>query len=218
MLVTAGPTEEAVDPVRYLTNPSSGKMGYALARAAAQRGAKVTLVSGPTRCTPPLAVELVRVRSAEEMRKAAMKAYPKSTSVLMAAAVSDFRPRSRAKQKVKKQEASLRLELESTPDILLEMGKKKGNRILIGFAAETEALVKHAREKLEKKNLDLIVANDVSKKEAGFQSDTNQVKLIGPGGKVSELPLLPKHAVAHRILDQIPILRKGSGKKRRGRA
>jgi phosphopantothenoylcysteine decarboxylase/phosphopantothenate--cysteine ligase len=135
----------------------------------------------------------------------------------MAAAVSDFRPRSRAKQKVKKQEASLTLELESTPDILLEMGKKKGSRILIGFAAETETLVKHAREKLEKKNLDLIVANDVSKEEAGFQSDTNQVKLVGFGGKVSELPLLPKQVVAHRILDQIPILRKGSGKKRRGR-
>jgi phosphopantothenoylcysteine decarboxylase/phosphopantothenate--cysteine ligase len=218
ILVTAGPTEEAIDPVRYLTNPSSGKMGYALARAAAQRGAKVTLVSGPTRCAPPLGVELVQVRSAEEMRKAVMKAYPKSTSVLMAAAVSDFRPSSPAKQKVKKQKASLTLELEPTPDILLELGKRKGDRVLIGFAAETQHLVKHAKEKLEKKNVDLIVANDVSCKEAGFQSDTNQVKLIGPDGKVSELPLLPKDVVAQRILDQIPILRKGSRKKGRRRA
>jgi phosphopantothenoylcysteine decarboxylase/phosphopantothenate--cysteine ligase len=212
ILVTAGPTEEAIDPVRFLTNPSSGKMGYAIARAAAQRGAKVTLVSGPTHCAPPLQVELVRVRSADAMRKAVMKAFPKSTSVVMAAAVSDFRPPSRAKQKVKKQEASLTLELEPTPDILLELGKKKGERILIGFAAETRSLVENAREKLQKKNLDLIVANDVSRKEVGFQSDSNQVKLIGVDGKASELPLLSKSVLAHRVLDEIPVLRKRSAK------
>ena len=212
ILVTAGPTEEAIDPVRFLTNPSSGKMGYAIARAAAQRGAKVTLVSGPTHCAPPLQVELIRVRSADEMRKAVMKAFPKSTSVVMAAAVSDFRSPTRARQKVKKEEASLTLRLEPTPDILLELGKKKGKRILIGFAAETQSLVKNAREKLEKKNLDLIVANDVSRKEVGFQSDSNQVKLIGADGKVSELPLLPKSVLAHRVLDQIRVLRKGAAK------
>jgi len=215
ILVTAGPTEEAIDPVRFLTNPSSGKMGYAIARAAAQRGAKVTLISGPTSCAPPLDVALVRVRSAEEMRKAVMKAFPASTSVVMAAAVSDFAPASRAKQKVKKQDASLTLKLKTTPDILLELGQKKEDRLLIGFAAETQSLVKNARAKLEKKNLDLIVANDVSRKEIGFQSDSNQVKMIGKDGSISELPLLPKRVLAHRVLDQIGILRSNPGKGRR---
>ncbi len=215
ILVTAGPTEEAIDPVRFLTNPSSGKMGYAIARAAAQRGAQVTLISGPTACTPPLDVTLVRVRSAEEMRKAVMKAFPKSTTVIMAAAVSDFSPASRAKQKVKKQDASLTVKLKTTPDILFELGQKKQDRLLIGFAAETQSLVKNAKEKVEKKNLDLIVANDVSRKEIGFQSDSNQVKLIGPDGKVSELPFLPKRILAHRVLDQIEILRSRPGKKGR---
>jgi phosphopantothenoylcysteine decarboxylase/phosphopantothenate--cysteine ligase len=218
ILVTAGPTEEAIDPVRFLTNPSSGKMGYAIARAAAQRGAKVTLISGPTGCVPPLDVALVRVRSAEEMRKAVMKAFPASTSVVMAAAVSDFAPASRAKQKVKKQDASLTVKLKTTPDILLELGRKKGNRLLIGFAAETQSLVKNARAKLEKKNLDLIVANDVSRKEIGFQSDSNQVKMIGKDGSISALPLLPKRVLAHRVLDQIGILRGSLGKGRRRKA
>ena len=218
ILVTAGPTEEAIDPVRFLTNPSSGKMGYAIARAAAQRGAKVTLISGPTSCVPPLDVALVRIRSAEEMRKAVMKAFPASTSVVMAAAVSDFAPASRAKQKVKKQEASLTVKLKTTPDILLELGQKKGDRLLIGFAAETQSLVKNARAKLEKKNLDLIVANDVSRKEIGFQSDSNQVKMIGKDGSISALPLLPKRVLAHRVLDQVGILRSSPGKGRRKKA
>ncbi len=214
ILVTAGPTEEAIDPVRFLTNPSSGKMGYAIARAAAQRGARVTLISGPTNCAPPLDVALVRVRSAEEMRKAVMKAFPASTSVVMAAAVSDFAPASVAKQKVKKQDASLTVKLKTTPDILLELGQKKEDRILVGFAAETQSLVKNARAKLEKKNLDLIVANDVSRKEIGFQSDSNQVKMIGKDGNISALPLLPKRVLAHRVLDQIVILRRSPGKGR----
>ena len=218
ILVTAGPTEEAIDPVRFLTNPSSGKMGYAIARAAAQRGAKVTLISGPTNCAPPLEVALVRVRSAEEMQKAVMKAFPASTSVVMAAAVSDFAPVSVAKQKVKKQDASLTVNLKTTPDILFELGKKKEDRVLIGFAAETQSLVKNARAKLEKKNLDLIVANDVSRKEIGFQSDSNQVKMIGKDGNISALPLLPKRVLAHRVLDQIGILRRGPGKGRRRKA
>jgi len=217
MLVTAGPTEEAIDPVRFLTNPSSGKMGYAIARAAAQRGAKVTLISGPTSCSPPQQVTLVRVRSAEQMRQAVMKAFPESTSVVMAAAVSDFSPASPAKQKVKKQDASLTVKLKATPDILLELGQRKEKRILIGFAAETQSLVKNAREKLKKKNLDLIVANDVSKKEIGFQSDSNQVRLIRKDGSISELPLLPKRVLAHRVLDQIRLLREKPGRAGRGR-
>ncbi len=210
ILVTAGPTQEPIDPVRFVTNPSSGRMGYAIARAAAQRGAKVVLISGPTQCAPPLDVELVRVRSAEEMRQAVVKAFPECTVVVMAAAVSDFRPSRCAKHKVKKQEASLTLELKPTPDILLELGKRKGNKILIGFAAETHGLIKNAHDKLKRKNLDLIVANDVSKKEAGFQSESNQVTLIGVGGKVAGLPLLPKRLVAHGVLDQIRVLRKRS--------
>ena len=212
ILVTAGPTEEAIDPVRFITNPSSGKMGYAIARAAAQRGAEVTLVSGPTSCAPPLDVSLVRVRSAEEMRKAVMKSFPKATVVVMAAAVSDFRPVDPRRHKVKKQDADLTIRMEATPDILFELGKRKEKRILIGFAAETQSIVKNAREKLAKKNLDLIVANDVSRKEIGFQSDSNQVKLIGKDGKISALPFLPKKVLAHRVLDQIGILRKRPAK------
>jgi phosphopantothenoylcysteine decarboxylase/phosphopantothenate--cysteine ligase len=215
VLVTAGPTEEAIDPVRFITNPSSGKMGYAIARAAAHRGAKVTLVSGPTHSVPPAGVTFVRVRSAEEMRKAVMKAFPTSTCVVMAAAVSDFAPASCAKQKVKKQDASMTVKLKATPDILQELGKKKEDRVLIGFAAETQSLVRNAKAKVEKKNLDLIVANDVSRKEIGFQSDSNQVKMIGKDGKVSDLPLLPKRVLAHRVLDQIGILRSQAGKGRR---
>ncbi len=217
ILVTAGPTEEAIDPVRFLTNPSSGKMGYAIARAAAQRGAKVTLVSGPTSCPPPQQVTLARVRSAEEMRRAVMKDFPESTCVIMAAAVSDFAPANPAKQKVKKQDASLTVKLKATPDILLELGQRKEKRILIGFAAETQSLVRNAREKLKKKHLDLIVANDVSRKEIGFQSDSNQVRLIRRDGSISELPLLAKRALAHRILDQIRPLREEVQESGRGK-
>jgi phosphopantothenoylcysteine decarboxylase/phosphopantothenate--cysteine ligase len=217
VLVTAGPTEEAIDPVRFLTNPSSGKMGFAIARAAAQRGARVTLISGPTNCSPPSNVELVRVRSALEMLEAVRQAFPASTSVVMAAAVSDFTPVSRAKHKVKKQDASLTLKLKPTPDILLELGQNKGDRVLIGFAAETQSLVENATEKLAKKNLDLIVANDVSRNEIGFQSDSNQVKMIGKDGNVSELPLLSKRDLAHRVLDQVGSLRKQPRKGRRKR-
>ncbi len=209
ILVTAGPTEERIDPVRFLTNASSGKMGYAVARAAAQRGAEVTLVSGPSHCEVPLHVKAIRVRSAEEMRRAVMKAYAKCTCVVMAAAVSDFRPASPARRKVKKEGASLVLQLARTPDILQELGRKKGKRILIGFAAETDALVRNAREKLEKKNLDLIVANDVSGKRVGFQSDENQIKLIGRNGRIVESPVLPKRVLAHWVLDQIKVLREG---------
>lgn len=215
ILVTAGPTEEAVDPVRFLSNPSSGKMGFALARAAAQRGADVTLVTGPTYCRVPARVNCIPVRSAEQMREAVMREFPDSTAVLMAAAVSDYRPVQKARQKIKKKDAAINLKLEKTPDILLELGEKKGPRILIGFAAETESITRHAKEKLNKKNLDLIVANDVSRRDIGFQSEKNQAKFITKNGKIEELPLMEKQILAHKILDRIPVLRKGAHKKRK---
>jgi phosphopantothenoylcysteine decarboxylase/phosphopantothenate--cysteine ligase len=217
ILVSAGPTEEEIDPVRFLTNPSSGKMGFALAKAAAQRGAAVTLVAGPTNCKVPLCVNCVQVRSADQMHKAVMKEFPKATAVLMAAAVSDYRPGKRVRQKIKKKGAALNLVLEETSDILFELGVRKGKRVLIGFAAETESVTKHAKEKLRKKNLDLIVANNVSRRDIGFQSDRNQAKLIGKDGKITELPVLEKETLAHTVLDQIPIFRKQPQKKRGGR-
>ncbi len=213
ILITAGPTEEEIDPVRFMTNPSSGKMGFALAKAAVQRGATVTLVSGPTDCAVPLHVNCVSVRSAEQMHKAVFKAFSDSTAVVMAAAVSDFRAARRSEQKIKKRESHSTLELARTPDILFELGKEKGERLLIGFAAETESLIKNAEDKLLKKNLDLIVANDVSREDIGFQSDRNQVKFIEGPGRVTELPVLTKEILAHKILDQIPFLRERKGLK-----
>ena len=207
ILVTAGPTQEEIDPVRFLSNPSSGKMGFAIARAAAQRGASVTLVTGPTKCTAPLHVNMVCVTSAEQMRTCVLQAFPEVSTVLMTAAVSDFRPVQTAPQKIKKQGASLQLDLVPTPDILRELGEGKGDRILIGFAAETEALVQNAEEKLRKKNLDLIVVNDVSRKDIGFQTDQNQVKILGRGGECTELPLMSKEDLAHKVLDRIASLR-----------
>jgi len=208
ILVSAGPTEEAIDAVRFFTNPSSGKMGCALARAAAQRGAEVVLVTGPTTCRVSWNVRCVHVRSADQMRKAILKEFPSATMVFMAAAVSDFKPEKAVRKKIKKKDAELNLQLKGTPDILYELGRRKGGKILVGFAAETESLIQHAREKLTRKNLDLIVANDVSKKNIGFQSDRNQVKLIAPDGTVTEIPLLSKEVLAHHLLDRIPSLRK----------
>jgi len=207
ILVTAGPTEEEIDPVRFLSNPSSGKMGFALAGAAAQRGASVTLVTGPTSCRVSPLVKCIQVRSAEEMREAVLHAFPEATAILMSAAVSDYRPSERALNKIKKQGTSIRLDLEETPDILFELGERKGQKVLIGFAAETESLIKNAQDKLKRKNLDLIVANDVSRKDIGFQSDINQVKLLGKDGNILELPMLTKEVLAHKILDQIASLR-----------
>ena len=203
ILVTAGPTQEEIDPVRFLSNPSSGKMGFAIARAAAQRGASVTLVTGPTKCTAPLHVNMVCVTSAEQMRTCVLQAFPEVSTVLMTAAVSDFRPVQTAPQKIKKQGASLQLDLVPTPDILRELGEGKGDRILIGFAAETEALVQNAEEKLRKKNLDLIVLNDVTVEGAGFGTDTNVVALLDPDGGAENLPQMSKHDVADRILDRV---------------
>jgi phosphopantothenoylcysteine decarboxylase/phosphopantothenate--cysteine ligase len=215
-LITAGATVEPIDPVRYITNRSSGKMGYALARAAAMRGAEVTLVSGPTHLDAPNRVRRVAVNTTEEMRKAVLERSCDCDVVIKAAAVLDYRPRERARQKIKKGDQVLTLELVPNPDILAELGCARGERrcVLVGFAAETTDLLAHAKGKLEKKNLDLIVANDVTRKDAGFDSDTNLVKILYRDGTVEDLPLMTKLAVAHQLLDRIKGLwARGSGER-----
>ncbi|HYR96413.1 MAG TPA: bifunctional phosphopantothenoylcysteine decarboxylase/phosphopantothenate--cysteine ligase CoaBC [Candidatus Binatus sp.] len=201
ILITAGPTQEPIDPVRYLSNHSSGKMGYALARVARRRGAEVTLVSGPTALTPPPGVRTVQVRTAREMGRAVDQAFSDATAVIMTAAVADYRPRQPLSRKLKKAAASLTLELERNADILGGLAERKGSRLLIGFAAETHDVAAEARRKLEGKGLDLIVANDVTAPGAGFGSDTNVVRLIDRDGLDEALPVLPKEEVAGRILD-----------------
>ena len=203
VLVTAGPTREPLDPVRYISNRSSGKMGYAVAEAAARRGARVILVSGPTALDPPREAQVVHVETAQEMYDAVLAHLEAVTVVIKAAAVADYRPKQVAREKIKKDERVPEVTLESTPDILAEVGKRKGRRILVGFAAETHDLVANARKKLQRKNLDLMVANDVSQPGAGFDADTNVVKILDAKGGVEELPLLPKPAVADRILDRV---------------
>ena len=190
LLVTAGPTREELDPVRYISNYSSGKMGYAIARAARMRGAEVVLVSGPTFLTPPQGVTLIPVVSAEQMRKTVLEALPKATAVVKSAAVADYRPAQQATQKLKKTADDMTLILEKNPDILSEVGACKEGRVLVGFAAETQDLLKHAADKLKRKNLDLIVANDVTQSGAGFDVDTNIVKLLYADGHVESLPQL----------------------------
>jgi len=208
VLVTAGPTREPLDPVRYLSNRSSGKMGYAVAEAATARGAGVILVSGPTALPPPDGVDVIHVETAQEMSNAVLAKLPAATIVIKAAAVADYRPKQAAGRKIKKDDAIPEIVLERTPDILAEVGKQKGRRIVVGFAAETENLVANARKKLQRKNLDLIVANDVSQPGAGFDSDTNLVKILDAQGGVEELPLQAKRAVADRILDRVVALLK----------
>lgn len=203
VLVTAGPTREPLDPVRYLSNRSSGKMGYAIAEAAAARGARAILVSGPTALTPPPGVDTVHVETAQQMRDAVLAKLSAATVLIKAAAVADYRPKQAAARKLKKDEVVPEVTLEPTPDILAEVGKRKGRRILVGFAAETEDLVANARKKLQRKNLDLMVANDVSQPGAGFDADTNVVKILDAGGGVEELPLQAKRSVADRILDRV---------------
>ncbi|MBE3588953.1 MAG: bifunctional phosphopantothenoylcysteine decarboxylase/phosphopantothenate--cysteine ligase CoaBC [Thermoanaerobacteraceae bacterium] len=210
VLVTAGGTREPLDPVRYLSNRSSGKMGYALARAAVQRGARVTLVSAPTSLLPPAGVELVSVETAREMYRAVIERFAEQDVVVKAAAVADYRPVVCAEQKIKKGTDSLILELVRNPDILSELGLRKAPRqILVGFAAETEDLEANALQKVGKKNLDLLVANDVTQPGAGFGSDTNMVKLVYPGGHIQPLPLMDKLSLAHRIWDAVVELRSG---------
>ncbi len=204
ILITAGPTQEPVDPVRFITNRSSGKMGYALAQVARRRGAGVILISGPVPLPLPRRdIEFVPVRSAEEMKKAVFANLEGSSVVIMAAAVSDYRPKVISERKIKKGDSDTSLTLERTEDILERLGKKKRNRILVGFAAETEDLIANAQKKLKGKNLDLIVANDVTKPGAGFGSDTNQVKILYPAGKMKDLPMMSKTEVSQFILDDV---------------
>jgi phosphopantothenoylcysteine decarboxylase/phosphopantothenate--cysteine ligase len=203
VLVTAGPTREDIDPVRFLTNRSSGKMGYAVAEAASRRGARVVLISGPTDLPVPEGVDWVPVRTTEEMRNAVRERAREAQVVIMAAAVSDYRPAAAQSQKFKRGDDHLTLELEPTPDILAELGREKGSRILVGFAAETDHLAENARGKLARKGADMIVANDVTQEGAGFDTDTNIVTLFLRDGREVPLPRLSKFDVANRILDQV---------------
>ena len=210
LLVTAGPTREALDPVRFITNHSTGRMGYELARAAMLRGAQVTLVSGPTALEPPPFVELVRVESARQMHDAVMAAAPAQDVIIKAAAVADYRPAHTAGEKIKKSGADLTLELTRTPDILAELGAaRRPGQFLCGFAMETRDLLDNARAKLEKKGADMIVANSLREAGAGFGGATNHVTLVEPTG-CTELPLAGKDEVAHRILDRILARRAGA--------
>jgi phosphopantothenoylcysteine decarboxylase / phosphopantothenate---cysteine ligase len=201
VLITAGPTREPIDPVRYIGNRSSGKMGYAVAEAALRRGAKAILISGPTALKPPSAAEFVPVKTAREMRDAVMGAFDRSTIVIKAAAVADFSVRQAEKQKIKRK-GPFTLDLEPTPDILAEVGSKKGSRIVVGFAAETSDALANARKKLESKSLDAIVLNDVSRPGIGFDSERNAVTILTRSG-AQEVPEMSKWEVAHRVLDTV---------------
>ena len=209
IIVTAGPTVKDVDPVRMLTNRSSGKMGYALADAAARRGAHVVLISGPTELKAPAEVDWVPVRSTEEMHRAVHENVRSADAVIMAAAVADYRPVSTAAQKMKREAGHVTLELEPTVDILGELAREKAGRILVGFAAETERVAENARHKLKSKGADMIVANDVTKEGAGFDTDTNIVTLFLRDGREIALQKMSKFDVANHILDHVAEFRKG---------
>lgn len=211
LLVTAGPTREEIDPVRFISNYSSGKMGYAIAKAARRRGAEVTLVSGPTSLDEPYGIALTQVVSAREMRDAVLAIAPRCSIIIKAAAVADYRPALRADAKIKKAAAPMSLELVKNPDILEELGKEKGTRLLIGFAAETGDLLQNAAKKLAAKKLDMVVANDISQAGAGFNIDTNIVKLLFKGGRVEELPIMGKEELADVILDRVVDIKKVRG-------
>jgi len=211
ILVTAGGTWEPIDPVRYITNRSSGKMGYALAEAARDRGAKVSLITAPASLIKPIGVDVVTTSTAQEMYQAVGNMVPQADVLIMAAAVADYRPTNAAKDKIKKGESGLTLELELTPDIL---GSVKGDFIKVGFAAESSNLVENAKQKLQQKGLDIIVANDITQSDSGFGSDNNRVTIIDREGKIDSLPLLPKREVADKILDKVAaLLAKRSGSK-----
>ena len=206
ILITAGPTQEPLDAVRYLSNRSSGKMGYALAAGALERGARVILISGPVHLDPPNGAEVIRIHTAVEMREAVMAHLPESTVIIKAAAVADYHRIDAPHHKVKKTAARLSLELDPTPDILAELGRKKGDRLLVGFAAETDHLLEEARRKLESKNCDMVVANLVSN-GVGFESDENEVTLVLSTGEAIPVKRAPKTAIAHRIFDEMIRLR-----------
>jgi phosphopantothenoylcysteine decarboxylase/phosphopantothenate--cysteine ligase len=207
ILVTAGPTEEPLDPVRFISNRSSGKMGYALAQAAAQRGARVILVSGPVQLPEPSGVQVIHVRTAVEMRNAVMEHLAETSIIVKSAAVADYHLSRVPQHKVKKTSARMSLDLDPTPDILAELGQKKGDRLLIGFAAETENLTDSARQKLKSKNCDMVVANLVNQEGTGFESDQNEVVLVLRTGDTIPIARAPKREIADRIFDQVTKLR-----------
>jgi phosphopantothenoylcysteine decarboxylase/phosphopantothenate--cysteine ligase len=210
MLITAGPSREPLDPVRYISNRSSGKMGYAMARAALRRGAAVALVSGPTGIEPPMGARLIPVVTAAEMRAAVLKEFATCTTVIMAAAVADYRPVGAANKKMKRETGPLELHLEPNPDILKELGAMKEGKFLVGFAAETEELTANAKKKLNAKNLDMIVANDVTREGSGFDGDTNIATILDRNGAARSLPLMTKDELADEIFDHMLALR-GTG-------
>jgi len=203
VLVTAGPTHEDFDPVRFLTNRSSGKQGYALARVAWRRGAAVTLISGPTGLAAPYGVERVAVHSARDMQAAVTERFPETEALLMAAAVSDYRPTQTEFRKIKRGRDEVQFHLTQNPDILKQVAPLKKRQIVVGFAAETHDLEAEARRKMREKHLDLIVANDVNRPDSGFQVDTNEVTLILRDGPAMPLPLMSKEEVAAKILDRV---------------
>lgn len=204
IVISAGPTREAIDPVRYITNRSTGKMGYAIAEAARERNLQVTLVSGPVNLPPPDGVEFIQIESAADMAQAMKKASENADIIVMAAAVADYRPKQYSTSKVKKSDGDMCIELERTEDILLSLGKnKKPGQLLVGFAAETDDLLKNAQGKLERKNLDFIAANIVGVPGRGFAADTNAVTLIGRDGSKTEFALQSKKVLAGALLDHL---------------
>ena len=207
ILITAGPTQEALDPVRYISNRSSGKMGYAIAEAAARRGARVILISGPVKLTAPAGVEVVSIRTAQEMRQAVLDHLEWASIIIKAAAVADYYIANIPQQKLKKTATRLSLELDPTPDILAEVGRQKGDRLLIGFAAETENLISEARRKMIAKHCDMLVANLVNRDGLGFESDQNEVEIITSTGRTVHAGPAEKRQVAETILDQVATLR-----------
>ncbi|HEY7209650.1 MAG TPA: bifunctional phosphopantothenoylcysteine decarboxylase/phosphopantothenate--cysteine ligase CoaBC [Bryobacteraceae bacterium] len=207
VLITAGPTQEALDPVRYISNRSSGKMGFALAEAAARRGARVTLVSGPVHLNAPANVNRIPVRTAQEMRQAVLEHLDESTIIIKSAAVADYYLADVPKQKLKKTATRLSLELDPTPDILAELGEKKGDRLLVGFAAETDNLIGEARRKMAAKHCDMLVANLVNREGLGFDSDLNEVDIVTCSGKAVHAGPADKREIAERILDEVALLR-----------
>lgn len=211
ILVTASRTVEAIDPVRYLSNPSTGRMGFALAEEASFRGAKVTLISGPSFLEPPTGVKFVSIKNASQMRDEVKKNLKKADCLLMAAAVSDFTPDKTVQSKIKKKQAELVLKLKRTPDILKEAGKRKGKKVLVGFSLETQDEIRSAKAKLKEKNLDLIVVNNPSQPGAGFEVDTNVATIIDKKGKIQRLPLMSKKELAFKILDKVSALLRKSG-------
>jgi len=207
ILITAGPTHELIDPIRMITNRSSGKMGYALARASHRRGAEVVLISGPTHLKTIPRILTIQVRNSFEMNRAVMDNYKPCSIIIKAAAVADYRPKKNSKDKMKKTHKAFSLELERNPDILYQLGKNKGNRILVGFAAETRNIISQAKSKLDRKNLDLIVANNVLQRGGGFGSDNNEATLIDYEGKIDAFPLMDKEKLADKILDKVSELK-----------